>query len=91
MKFTTVAAFLLPAVLAMPSTGNGRVVKRQEDVTDQYLFELTLAQFLEKRAAEDPATLDWTSDNCSYSPDNPVGFPFERQCASVSSAWDPGR
>lgn len=24
---------------------------------------------------------DWTTDLCSWSPDNPFGFPFERSCA----------
>ena len=24
---------------------------------------------------------NWTTDKCSYSPDNPLGFPFEKSCA----------
>jgi hypothetical protein len=49
-------------------------------VTDQYLFSLTLPQFSAKRNARDPATLDWTSDGCTSSPDNPLGFNFVPAC-----------
>lgn len=88
MKFTTtLAAFFLPAVLALPSIDNSALKRSDEDIVDQYVFDLTLAQFLAKRAAEDPATLDWSSDNCSFSPDNPAGYPFEREYAGSEILW----
>ncbi|KAK4442011.1 phospholipase A2 [Podospora aff. communis PSN243] len=49
-------------------------------VTDNYLYSLTLPQFTAKRNARDPATLDWTTDGCTMSPDNPLGFPFTPAC-----------
>lgn len=49
-------------------------------VTDNYLFSLTLPQFTTKRNAQDPASLDWTTDGCTSSPDNPLGFPFIPAC-----------
>ncbi|KAH7016130.1 prokaryotic phospholipase A2-domain-containing protein [Microdochium trichocladiopsis] len=33
-----------------------------------------------KHDARDPATLDWTTDDCMLSPDNPLGFPFVPAC-----------
>lgn len=51
-----------------------------EDVVDEYLFDLTLEQFTMKRRARDPPTLDWESDECTHSPDNPLGFPFKPAC-----------
>src|SRR6478735_5810091 len=80
MKFTILA--LLPAVLALPTGENVSVSKRQSanTVTDQLLFSVTLPQFTARRNARDPPTLDWTSDGCTSSPDNPFGFPFVPAC-----------
>lgn len=81
MKFTTLAAFFLPAVLAMPLSGEGNgLVQRQNDVTDELIFSISLPAFLTRRAARDPPTLDWSSDSCSSSPNNPFGFPFDPAC-----------
>lgn len=77
MKFTTLAAFFLPAVLASPMGETG-IVKRQTAVTDQLLFSFSLSTFLSRRAARNPPSLDWSSDSCSSSPDNPFGYPFDR-------------
>ena len=77
-------AFLLLLAAAVPafSTENTPTPKRQslETITDMYLFSLPLPQFTAKRDARDPAALDWTSDNCTLSPDNPLGFPFVPAC-----------
>jgi hypothetical protein len=48
--------------------------------TDRLLFTATLPTFLAARAAQNPSTLDWSSDGCSSSPDNPFGFNFENSC-----------
>jgi hypothetical protein len=76
MKFTIVAAVaaFLPAALAMP---NG-LTARQNDVTDELLFSISLPSFMARRG--DPSTLDWSTDSCSSSPDNPFGFPFDPAC-----------
>ncbi|KHO01051.1 p15-like protein [Metarhizium album ARSEF 1941] len=49
-------------------------------VTDRLLFVATLPQFDSRRDAEDPPCLDWSSDGCTSSPDNPFGFPFLPAC-----------
>lgn len=72
MKFTAVVALLLPAVMAAPTAGETGVVKRQTAVTDELLFSISLPAFTTRRNNRNPATLDWSSDNCSWSPDNPV-------------------
>lgn len=75
MKFTTV---LFSATIAAAS--NQGLVRRDdvETITDEYLFDITLDQFIAYRDAEDPDTVDWTSDGCTDSPDNPLGFNFVR-------------
>ncbi|KAI6783458.1 uncharacterized protein J7T54_005487 [Emericellopsis cladophorae] len=81
MKFPTITAFLLPAVaMASPLGTGGTVVKRQTAVTDQILFSISLSAFITRRNARDPPSLDWSSDSCSTSPDNPFGFPFDPAC-----------
>lgn len=79
MKFTAVLAFA-SGVTALP--GAQSLTSRQDltAVTDQYLFSISLPDFSAKRAAQDPATLIWTSDGCTSSPDNPLGFPFVPAC-----------
>lgn len=77
MKFTR-AALLLPAT-AVAARGLSTTPVRQTDVetiTDEYLFDITLDQFETYRDAEDPDTVDWTSDGCTDSPDNPLGFDY---------------
>jgi hypothetical protein len=80
MKFSTITAFLLPAVaMASPVGTDGSIVKRQTAVTDQLIFSISLPAFVARRNARDPPSLDWSSDSCSTSPDNPFGFPFDRE------------
>ncbi|CRK45334.1 hypothetical protein BN1723_006561 [Verticillium longisporum] len=43
-------------------------------------FSLTLPQFTTRRNNRNPASLDWSSDGCTSSPDNPFGFPFVPAC-----------
>jgi hypothetical protein len=50
-------------------------------VTDQYLFSTSLNSFQTVRAQQPYASqLDWSSDGCSSSPDNPFGFNFVKAC-----------
>lgn len=86
MHFNALILALVPSVSALGvrrsgETGTG-VLKRQDvdAVTDQLLFDDTLPEFITARNAEDPPYLDWSSDGCSDSPDNPLGFPFEPAC-----------
>ncbi|KAL2183709.1 secretory phospholipase A2 [Thermothelomyces heterothallicus CBS 203.75] len=84
MKFLSTALCLASSVLALPSIGKAdtALVPRQSaiQITDQYLFDLTLPAFTAKRNARDPPSLIWDSDGCSSSPDNPFGFPFVPAC-----------
>ncbi|SDG32363.1 phospholipase A2 [Lentzea fradiae] len=50
-------------------------------VTDDYLYSKSLSQFTTLRAQQPYAgQLDWSSDGCSSSPDNPFGFTFLPTC-----------
>jgi hypothetical protein len=84
MKFITAVLCLASSGLALPAhsqTGAGLAPRlTANEITDQYLFTLTLPAFIVKRNARDPATLIWDSDGCSDSPDNPFGFPFTPAC-----------
>jgi hypothetical protein len=84
MQFLRSALFLAASVLALPAPTVvvAGLVQRQtaNQITDQYLFSITLPAFTVHRNARDPATLIWDSDGCSSSPDNPFGFPFTPAC-----------
>ncbi|KAK4149633.1 prokaryotic phospholipase A2-domain-containing protein [Chaetomidium leptoderma] len=84
MKFLASIVCLASSVLALPapSEADSSLVQRQtaSQITDQYLYSITLPAFTSRRNARDPATLDWNSDGCTSSPDNPFGFPFVPAC-----------
>jgi hypothetical protein len=84
MKFLTSILCLASSVLALPapSETDTSLIQRQtaSQITDQYLYSITLPTFTARRNARDPATLIWDSDGCSSSPDNPFGFPFVPAC-----------
>ncbi|KAL8393860.1 hypothetical protein RB595_003567 [Gaeumannomyces hyphopodioides] len=86
MKLTTALALILGAAVgpavALPTAPV--VAPRQTAelvaLTDRYSFQLSLPDFSARHAARDPSALDWTTDGCSSSPDNPLGFPFLPGC-----------
>ncbi len=84
MKFLSSILCLASSVLALPAHSEaGFSVTRRltaNEITDQYLFGITLPAFTAHRNARDPPTLVWDSDGCSDSPDNPFGFPFTPAC-----------
>lgn len=50
-------------------------------ITDQYLFTVSLDEFSAIRADTPNADqLDWSSDACSWSPDEPAGYSFTSSC-----------
>ncbi|KAF2032412.1 hypothetical protein EK21DRAFT_61091, partial [Setomelanomma holmii] len=52
-----------------------------QTMTDNYLFTLSISQIITNRNGKiGPAELDWSSDGCSSSPDNPFGFDFLNSC-----------
>jgi hypothetical protein len=72
---------LLSGVLAYPASTFTLITRQSiETVTDELLFSDTLPEFTTHRNDLDPSTLDWTSDGCTTSPDNPFGFPFVPGC-----------
>ncbi|KAK4095879.1 secretory phospholipase A2 [Parathielavia hyrcaniae] len=84
MKFSSVF-FLASSVLGLPSHSEAApssLVQRQtaNQLTDQYLYSITLPTFTSRRNARNPPSLIWDSDGCSSSPDNPFGFPFVPAC-----------
>ena len=44
------------------------------------MFHTSLSDFLKARDAKDPSYLDWTSNDCSFAPDQPLGFDFRPAC-----------
>jgi hypothetical protein len=50
-------------------------------ITDQYLFSTSLSSFQNLRVQKPyDGQLDWSSDGCSNSPDNPFGFNLVKAC-----------
>ncbi|USX51650.1 phospholipase [Lentzea sp. HUAS12] len=69
------------ASLALVLTGTPALAVDVVAVTDDYLYSKSLSQFTALRAQQpDADQLDWSSDGCSYSPDNPFGFKFLPTC-----------
>lgn len=79
----TRAISLLPAAtLALSISARDDVVT----ITDEYLFSISLDDFVSYRDAQDPTTVDWTSDGCTDSPDNPLGFDYVRYFLLMATA-----
>ncbi|MFD9699535.1 phospholipase [Lentzea sp. NPDC059081] len=82
MSKTLRSAFVgAAALLSLLFTGTSAHAVDAVAVTDDYLFSKSLSQFTTLRAQQPYADqLDWSSDGCSYSPDNPFGFQFLPAC-----------
>jgi hypothetical protein len=71
---------VLPLALASPAQFHQSVRREtDEETTDRLLFNTTITDFITARNATDPSSLDWSSDGCSDSPDNP-GYDFLESC-----------
>lgn len=73
------------AALAMVFTaGTAHADLTEEElraVTDRYLFRTSLDGFVSLRADRPhDEQLDWSSDACSWSPDEPLGYEFTQSC-----------
>ncbi|KAF2477757.1 uncharacterized protein BDR25DRAFT_330420 [Lindgomyces ingoldianus] len=82
MKLSIVSILGLTS-LALTAPLNKNLSPRAETIqqaTDRLLFSSTISQFEAARNAKDPSTLEWSSDGCSDSPDNPLGFNFLPSC-----------
>ncbi|OAA75567.1 Phospholipase A2 [Akanthomyces lecanii RCEF 1005] len=81
MKVSLVSvALALSAVSATDISSRATQLEEAKAVTDNLLFNINLTEFESFRADRNPGYLDWTSDSCSYSPDNPLWFPFSPGC-----------
>lgn len=47
---------------------------------DHLLFSVPLTEFTAHRNKKDPPTVDWSSEGCTSSPDNPFGFSYLPAC-----------
>lgn len=74
---TATAAMLLTAGTAHADLSEGEL----RSITDEYLFETALDEFTALRAARPyDQQLDWSTDACSWSPDEPLGYRFTSSC-----------
>ncbi|POR31809.1 Uncharacterized protein TPAR_07975 [Tolypocladium paradoxum] len=48
--------------------------------TDNLIFTVSIGSFETARNTRNPSQCDWSSDNCSWSPDKPLGFNFIPSC-----------
>jgi hypothetical protein len=83
MKSAIITALLGFASLAVSAPA--RLVERQaaslEQVTDSYMFDISIAEFIANRDGKvGPPELDWSSNGCTASPDNPFGFDCTSSC-----------
>lgn len=63
------------------STVNGGYVPDNvTEITDKYLFKLSINEFEAKRNLHQPPTLDWSSDGCTKAPDNILNWNFSPAC-----------
>jgi hypothetical protein len=81
-RATVTSVAVAGAVLAGTATASAALDPNQlRQVTDQYLYSTGLNPFQTLRSQQPYAgQLDWTSDGCSSSPDNPFGFNFVKAC-----------
>ena len=80
MKFSAITGLLalVPGLaIAGPSTP---LERRQNSITDTRLFSNSLNAFIQYRNVKDPSTLNWNSDGCTDSPENPWGWSFYKAC-----------
>ena len=88
MKFTTLLAGALSLagsiVSAAPVEGAALEARQgnalKASYTDDYMFVRDLGNFIRNRNNKNPDYLIWTSDGCSYSPDEPNGWGFFKAC-----------
>ncbi|RYO32645.1 hypothetical protein AA0111_g4636 [Alternaria arborescens] len=81
MRCTILATVLGLASLTVSAPA--ALVSRQaslEQVTDSYMFDISIDEFITNRNAKNPPELDWSSNGCTASPDNPFGFDFINSC-----------
>jgi hypothetical protein len=81
-RATVTSLVVAGTVLAGSATASAALDPTQlRQVTDQYIHSTSLTSFQTVRAQQPYRDqLDWGSDGCSNSPDNPFGFNFVKAC-----------
>lgn len=80
-RATIAAAGVSAALVAGTITAGVAFAEDSQQLTDQYLFSTSLTDFQQLRAEQPHGdVLDWGSDGCSNSPDNPFGFNLVKAC-----------
>lgn len=81
-RATVTAIAVTIAMLAGTLTAQAALDPGQlRQVTDQYLYSTSLSSFQTLRSQRPYGDqLDWSSDGCSNSPDNPFGFNLVKAC-----------
>lgn len=80
-RATIAAAGVSAALVAGTITANVALAESPAQLTDQYLYSTSLTQFQTLRVQQPHSdVLDWSSDGCSNSPDNPFGFNLVKAC-----------
>ncbi|KAK2745518.1 hypothetical protein FQN57_003643 [Myotisia sp. PD_48] len=81
MKFNIlIFAGLVSLAAALPEREPRAACDCSAKVSDNLTFTVKIKSFQDSRKAKRPACCDWSSDNCSWSPDKPSGFDFIPSC-----------
>ncbi|KAH0592704.1 hypothetical protein MHUMG1_09528 [Metarhizium humberi] len=73
---TAIAATIAASPISHSNTTSGSLIS----ITDSIMFNIPLPEFTIRRDNELPNKVDWTSDGCTSSPNNPFNFPFLPAC-----------
>lgn len=75
MKSSLIAILSLASLATSAPTSLDTRQSALETTTDNYLFSISISEFITNRNGKiGPAELDWDSNGCTSSPDNPFGF-----------------
>ncbi|KAK2599027.1 hypothetical protein QQS21_005493 [Conoideocrella luteorostrata] len=86
--FLSVVALLAATTSALPAATPAEALHRLENrattcsngATDNLIFKVSIGSFEKARKAKNPSKCNWSSDNCSWSPDKPGGYNFIPSC-----------
>ena len=77
----TIAAAGVSAAVVVGTITADAFAEDAQQLTDQYMYSTSLTDFQQLRAEQPNGDiLDWSSDGCSNSPDNPFGFNLVKAC-----------
>lgn len=80
MKFNVSALLLSIGATAVIAAPSAKRCECTSDISDKLVFTDDMKSFQASRDKKDPSCCDWSSDNCSASPDRPAGLDFVPSC-----------